>query len=1075
MNKYLISVLFVLLVLIGGVFAATIDTPETEVLQGQSWGIRLDCPNMGSPGDVCLVEWTGPDSGSFIEQDSGSDPDWVNKYQSLDTPGNYIYTIKECPTGAPASCGAVEDSFSMTVKPIPTDDNTATIWVKYYSSAEFIRVSGIAPSDTNRIEVVVWDKDQLPLAPPIKVFLTPDVHRNYGSSISLTGITPKQILNIKSTFIDDANAILRTATTVFEAYHLEGLQEQVDQLEIDVFDLNIAMNDQNLRINDLEQQVIDLNAQDANFANQLAVVNTRLAEHDQNIIDLQAQIDVLDQNVIDIANDLSDVNAALNLRIDDLNAEMLAHVANLQAQIDALDVRVTDLENMVARMNHGTMSLAYDRAGDLLRVKGEAPEGAANIEIQIRDLDRDTIYTYTTTVNVSDNSFAENISGVNSWDPQVYDVRVIFKDSGNVKIGQSVVEQFYALAYVEDFQGFGFVENETFEYFLVLPSERAMAFNFGAVTEGQYDFNLILSNGTSTNEFLLSSHIAKYNGQEFNTLFDIPGKGMYAASLVAYNQTTGVTTTSNDFNIEIVDLFDSISGQIVVNSPANNDNAYSVQASTFYTNRDFNLVGVVNGVALGVKCNYSLFDGHNLETVKTTLLKNNSCWTMMFESGVLGDTEGLFRILLDNDVNNITPADFNLGIDYTKPQFPDLNTQAIIPSVGSYSGVLHVDVNTWDVISGVSTVLIDLMDKNTGAVVSSAFASYNAGTIWDHDFNTILLGIPDGNYDIKATVTDVAGNVDDRIVDPGIDNTKPVINAITVTTNPMLRNTVVTLDVNVTDNFAGVKEVKAVVTDGTTTENVELSLASGTVLDGIWSVDFNVDATWTLGTYTVTVDANDYAIPSNEAITKTSSAKVLKNYYFNIDTGRTITSGGSTSFDGNFRDALGSAGPFADENVILITGSAVSDANVEFDGNGFYKISTKSLSTGTYYIDLNYNTPDYNYIEQIVLKVNTPTTPGGSPGGGGSPPAKKAPLDTNEPEEPEVPEEPAAPTDGEGTGGETGGDTGPGDETTGDTTPPALSPATGLFGLGDVTPIATGLIALILIVVGAIIVKKKMK
>ncbi|MBT4870222.1 MAG: hypothetical protein HON47_01475 [Candidatus Diapherotrites archaeon] len=46
MNRCIVSVLFVLLVLIGGTFAATTINTPSVVAQGQSWEINLKCPNM---------------------------------------------------------------------------------------------------------------------------------------------------------------------------------------------------------------------------------------------------------------------------------------------------------------------------------------------------------------------------------------------------------------------------------------------------------------------------------------------------------------------------------------------------------------------------------------------------------------------------------------------------------------------------------------------------------------------------------------------------------------------------------------------------------------------------------------------------------------------------------------------------------------------------------------------------------------------------------------------------------------------------------------------------------------------
>ena len=1082
MNKYslILGVFLTVLFLSASVFAASVELPGATIMQGDSWEISLNCPNMGTPGDICLVEWIGPVDGNFIEQDSGSDPDPVNKHQTLDVAGSYTYTIRECPTGI-GSCGAVNDTETVTVIP-----SVGEIWTTYRSRvtgpwAPSLKISGIAPAGTTKIQLYVRGENNGATVVPMTLADFNNETNYYSKNFSLKTVyeTNPQILNVQAAFINEVNGTtIDSARVVVEALLLDVIQADVDQLELDVYDLNTLALDLNSRTTVLEQQVADLNSQDANFQNQLNEVNARLADHDQNIIDLQTDLFALDQRVTDLNAELTlkinDLNTELTQMINDLNAEMQAAIANLQSQIDALDVRLTALENIVSRMNHGTISIAYDRDDDKLRIKGEAPEGAATVDIQIRDVDRVVVSSYIVNVNTSDNSYELDLTGINSLSPQIYDVRAVFRDSGNGKIGQSVVTQFYALAVLEDFQGFGFIEDKTFEYFLVLPSERAMAFNFGALTEGQYDFNLIMNNGNITNEFLLSSHISKYNGQEFNTLFDVPAKGIYLSNIIAYNQTTGETITSNEFTIEIVDLFDNLKGAVAINSPINNDNIYSAQASTFYTNGNFTMVPVVNGVSLGVDCRIKL----GTDILYSVALNGNNC-SQQITLDDISMTDGLFELRVDNIVNNITPADFNLGIDYSKPQFPDLNSQAIIPSTGAYSGILHVDVNTWDVLSGVSTVLIDLIDKNTGLIVSSAFASYNSTTgYWDHDFNTILLGIPDGNYDIMTTVTDVAGNIDDRIVDPTIDNTRPIIVSIDVITTPILRNTTITIDANISDNLAGVKEVTAVMDNGITTKSLVLALTSGNALSGIWSVDVNVDNTWTTGTYTVTVDANDYAIPSNEAIAQTTNVKMLKNYYFNIDTSASGTASRNFTFDGNFRNDEANVPTITDGNVILITSNAVSDVNVIFDANGLYTINTNSLSAGTYVIDLNYNQTDYNYTERITLTLSNPPTVTPSPGGGGGTSGTPSgnERDTNEPVEVEVPEEPVEPTEVE-TPAETGGETetGTGTDETTDGNDNAVTP-TGLFGLGEIESVLPGilaLIAIIIVIVGIVIVKKK--
>jgi hypothetical protein len=232
---------------------------------------------------------------------------------------------------------------------------------------------------------------------------------------------------------------------------------------------------------------------------------------------------------------------------------------------------------------------------------------------------------------------------------------------------------------------------------------------------------------------------------------------------------------------------------------------------------------------------------------------------------------------------------------------------------------------------------------------------------------------------------------------------------------------------------------------------------------------------WATGTYTITVDVNDNAGNTTQ---DSVDVNMLKNYHFNIlDQSKTLASG-TTSFvlDGNFRDDLGIVPTGIDVNTILITSSVVIDSNVIFDENGFYQITTNSLTDGTYYIDLNYNTTDYNYTHRITVAVSVPSSGSGSGsggGGGGSSTVKtteepedevvETPVEETPTEEPTTPETPTEPT------GEPTGETGTGDNG---------SPATGFFGLGDLSPemLFGGLAAiLIILIIGGAVYFKKIK
>ncbi|MBT7241027.1 MAG: hypothetical protein HN878_00900, partial [Candidatus Diapherotrites archaeon] len=377
-------------------------------------------PKYGGPSDECLVEWTGPETGSFIENDNNPDPDNVNKWQVLDVPGDYNFTIRECPTGAPGSCTDVNDFSLITVNAIDPDTNPGSIWVSYRPRsagpwAPSLRVSGYAPNGTTKVRIYVRDENNAGVVPPLSMQLADfnSETKYYTKNFGLLGVynSNPQILNVQAQFVD-ANS--ESARVVVEALLADYQQSQIDQLEADVYDLNTEINNQDARITTLEQQVADLNAQDANFQQQITAINQRLADHDQNILDLQAEVDAVDQ------------------RVTDLNAEMQAEIANLQAQIDALDVRLTALEATVVAMNHGTINLFFDESAMTLRVYGEAPNGASDANIQIVTgtiVGLDGNNNYTGTIDVSaHNPQTYNVVVSFGGMTSIYDVSAIFND-----------------------------------------------------------------------------------------------------------------------------------------------------------------------------------------------------------------------------------------------------------------------------------------------------------------------------------------------------------------------------------------------------------------------------------------------------------------------------------------------------------------------------------------------------------------------------------------------------------------------------------------------------------------------
>jgi hypothetical protein len=547
------------------------------------------------------------------------------------------------------------------------------------------------------------------------------------------------------------------------------------------------------------------------------------------------------------------------------------------------------------------------------------------------------------------------------------------------------------------------------------------------------------------------------------------------------------------------------------------------------------------------------------------------------DRNILGTSEGLFVIRAESALTNVSSADFNLGLDYTNPVI-----ESIVPYENIYSGIMHIDVSAFDSLSGIERIDIEIIDKNTGVVHRTyTDIEYNSVTgFFDIDVNTLEEDsegnkyLPDGSYNIAGYAYDVAGNSSTLRVDPGVDNTKPILYAssIGLSYNPIIRGRLLHIDINASDNFSGVNNVTAKVYRESTTGNCEsanpeaswailsggrywawaspcdggcsvadpnkvegwryateeewanrpaqsefldiygnvicaasqfdntyshcdygnpeeriptgswheswyiydctattelvematipLELTSGNVLEGIWSADYNVPSTWsTEGKYTIVFDANDTALNPNNAVDVNEETSVIKDYSFGV-ANQSGYSPKVFTIDGNFRDDEGNV-PGVDANTILITSSVVGVTSVSFDENGSFRITTNNLRVGTYYIDLTYNTSDFNYTTRISLSVtNAPPLRGG----GGSGAGRSAPevVDENVPVEETGPTTPEEIEGGE----ETLEEPLVVEETPVVAAPEVVQPTgpTGLFGLGEAgNYIPLGLLALLVL------------
>jgi len=613
------------------------------------------------------------------------------------------------------------------------------------------------------------------------------------------------------------------------------------------------------------------------------------------------------------------------------------------------------------------------------------------------------------------------------------------------------------LSILADFQGFKFVENKTLKSCYRLDGSLEIGFEFGALTTGTYDFNLeVLADGNNYVFELTQADIDKYTTIRFNGFVDLNNvpTGNWKAKLVTKNLTTSETVEGFDFNINIINECKNANSGLSINSPLKNSITSmpfpygSYKANVFWTQSGiFNITSTMwaNTKISANKCALDIdLSSSESDIVKTTLIVFNtnrtagSCTesinTSLWKNVNLADNTTQIDVTTDVSIGTYPTDSLLVGIDNESPTII-----SVIPSTNAYDENMLIDVNVEDNLSGIDSVEIRMIHTDSDTVYPNYFADFNADTnTFQVTVNTLIL--PNGKYDINTIVIDVAGNQSNLVVDPIIDHNTPVITGIKVTTNPMIRNNIIIVDVNATDVFdsnsvAGIEHIRMRVT---TAEVDIFSTDMNYVSGNLYTAKFDTNLDWNIATYRIFFDIKDKTVNTVHMNTNDIDVNLLPNYYFNVvNQSKEIASGTNTQFiiDGNFRSDLNIVP--TDVNKILITSNIVGITSVQFDENGLFRITTNSVGKGTYYIDLNYNTLDYNYTTRVTLSVSNPSRGGGGGSGGGLP--RTNVLDVNTPIEetgPTVPEEIVTSTDTNNELEIVNGETNP-------------SPATGAFGLND--------------------------
>jgi hypothetical protein len=943
---------------------------------------------------------------------------------------------------------------------ISLTENNATIEnVFYENNGKFVEVFGYLDRTNTVYTMDIIDLDQGQSSSALYTFpIMTDDRAEMSIDINVSSWDTEKLYAAR---IDINSSIIYSQ---FDTLAISNLRARVDNAEND---LNIHEQ----RLDDLNQLVIDLNAVDQNLQDQIDDAVYRIDDINGRLVTLRTEYDAF---VVQYNQDQNDIWTKFG--------EIDQNLTNIWNEINDLNTRLNALQDQVNAMNHATINVSYNATTNTLLVWGEAAHGATAITMDINSTDGMFSFTgYATTPN-AENAYSYTID-TNAFAQKQYNITVTTDGIGGPHFAGALV----LLGTGE----YGFKElgyNTDFSYYYV-PRPMPIDFTIRVYETGLHEIRVIGSSDTNyiINQVLFPAYTLSAGEDErpLGSEIIFPGDGNYVLYLHTKDIVSGLDYNSVEITVNVNDEAALLpDGNITIVSPPTNDNNHSVQANTFYTKEDFVLTAGLSGIDWGNDCPISyLYSGTQFTHLWDFGKVGSTCSGTVFINDINSGNEGLYLLRAKNYfAGGEKKDDLNVGFDYTAPSISN-----ITPIEGSIiNKIAYLKANVVDNLSGTDKVWFRIYTKDinndNNVLMWAKQADYNIVLDkWETDFNT--LEVPDGTYNVDVNAIDVAGNASSEFIDPMVDNTSPVIdvNSFVITPSPLVRNETLTIDVNVSDNLSGVDIVTATIRDSNA-NIVDTIILTG---NGSYTGVFNTNSTWDTNTHTVTIDANDIA---GNISTESKDVNVYKNYYFNIDNSASGTANISFSFDGNFRDDLNNVST-VDGNTILITSSIVTDINVEFDVNGLYTINTTLLGAGTYYIDLNYNTQDYNYTDQIVITVGpAPVIPGGGGSGGGgvsldicgnnicstTEDYNTCPTDCEAPEQPEkVPE----PTEDRGLFPE-----GFGEPTLPTPTPPVV-PAepvvtvepvveqpqgpTGFFGLGPATDLGVGLIAL-LGVIGAV-------
>ncbi len=631
-----------------------------------------------------------------------------------------------------------------------------------------------------------------------------------------------------------------------------GESAEVEFTVVDLSDIFYTKMEVDAQLQELDLLLRNLIAQESNKTEaELEIIRDRIDfiynELSLKISELEDEDEVLYEKISKLRKRINYLKNVMLFLFDEVFDELEnlnEDVDEIRSDLEELDVRISAV---VERMNHGTINLMHRNFDSVneLKVWGEAPEDASSAIAYMCDI-------YGSCEWVDNISFYV-VDGKNKYDTLMnltgmengrYNVGVkFFDENNNCMEGYDVGGLFYGL------DDFGFVDVDVDGVIATYLSSGASGLiSYEVVldeTIGQADIRIRSVDG-SIDKILRSQTFFAGNRYYLKDNVDFSGLGNYELYLTI----DGTDWMSYVVLTEVKDI--APTSEITIVSPGvNNNDVYWFNSLNV---NEITLETIVLASSVEETYSYLIDNAGSSRAFMDEYERSGKYFAGIVLGSLMFDEERIYNLTVDAMLGHGS-ASVEVGVDNTAPI-----VSSIVPGAGAYAGVMMVYSNVSDEASGVRSVWIDLTAKNNASIVFKLPGVYNnLNGLYEAGFDSVEMGIPNGNYNITVTAADYAGNVVSAMVDPIIDNDAPDISGVFVSEIVYNDTYLMKFGARVVDAPAGVDYVYALLSgdNGSVNERFEL------VYDGYNYIGSYSNESLVGGNYSVVIFAVDLA--GNEA------------------------------------------------------------------------------------------------------------------------------------------------------------------------------------------------------------------